>query len=83
MLGVPVSTQLHVIERFTRVSDDVINWQVLIADPETYTEPWALELPLTRNTAYTLYEHACHEGNRAVSAILGVARHLEQRPVAK
>lgn len=83
MLGVPVSTQLHVIERFTRVSDDVINWQVLIADPETYTEPWALELPLTRNTAYTLYEYACHEGNRAVSAILGVARHLEQRPVAK
>ncbi len=27
--------------------------------------------------SYTLYEYACHEGNRAVSNILGNARHAE------
>ena len=80
--GVPVSRSLKLVERFTRVGEDALDWQVRVEDPEVYTGPWTLELPLKRDLSYTLYEYACHEGNRAVSNILGNARHaeLEQAP---
>ena len=77
MHGVPVSRALRLVERFTRVAEDALDWQVRVEDPEVYTGPWTLELPLKRDMSYTLYEYACHEGNRAVSNILGNARHAE------
>ena len=77
MHGVPVSRSLRLVERFTRVAEHALDWQVRVEDPEVYTEPWTLELPLERDMSYTLYEYACHEGNRAVSNILGNARHAE------
>ena len=80
MHGVPVSRSLKLVERFTRVAEDALDWQVRVEDPEVYTEPWTLELPLERDMSYTLYEYACHEGNRAVSNILGNARHAELGP---
>ena len=77
MHGVPVSRSLRLVERFTRVAEHALDWQVRVEDPEVYTEPWTLKLPLKRDMSYTLYEYACHEGNRAVSNILGNARHAE------
>ena len=77
MHGVPVGRALKLVERFTRVAEDALDWQVRVEDPEVYTAPWTLELPLKRDMSYTLYEYACHEGNRAVSNILGNARHAE------
>ena len=80
MHGVPVSHALTLVERFTRVAENVLDWQVRVEDANVYTQPWALELPLKRDMSYDLYEYACHEGNRAVTGILGSARHLEQHP---
>ena len=80
MHGVPVSTSLRLVERFTRVADDILDWEVRVEDPEIYTQPWTLELPLVRDPDYILYEYACHEGNRAVTGILGGARYVETRP---
>ncbi len=77
MHGVPVSRSLKLVERFTRVAEGALDWQVRVEDPEVYTGPWTLELPLKRDMSYTIYEYACHEGNRAVSNILGNARHAE------
>ena len=77
--GVPVSRALTLVERFTRVAEDILDWQVLVEDPNVYTQPWTLELPLRRDPDYTIYEYACHEGNRAVTGILGGARHVERR----
>ena len=79
MHGVPVSPELKLVERFTRVAEDALDWRVRVEDPPVYTQPWTLELPLERNMSYTLYEYACHEGNRAVGNILGAARVLERR----
>ena len=79
MHGVPVSQALKLVERFTRVADDILDWQVRVEDPEAYTQPWTLELPLRRDMSYTVYEYACHEGNRAVTGILGSARHFERQ----
>ena len=82
MHGVPVSRELRLVERFTRVAEDVLDWDVRVEDPNVYTRPWTLELPLKRDMSYDLYEYACHEGNRAVTGILGGARHEERQQAA-
>ncbi len=83
MHGVPVTRGLRVIERFTRVSEDVLDWRATVEDPSVYTAPWTLELPLTRDPAYDLYEYACHEGNYAVPNILRGARVQERMAAAE
>ena len=75
--GIPVSTKLHVVERFTRVSPGTIQYEVTVRDPEIYTQPWKIAMPLTADPEYVLYEYACHEGNMAVELILGGARAQE------
>jgi len=82
MHGVPVSPELRLVERFTRVAENLLDWQVRVEDPVVYTQPWTLELPLRHDMRYDLYEYACHEGNRAVTGILGGARHEERERAA-
>ena len=82
MHGVPVTRDLRVVERFTRVSEDILDWRVTIEDPQVYAAPWTLELPLTRDPAYDLYEYACHEGNYSVPNILRGARVKEREAAA-
>ena len=73
---------LRVTERFTRVSEDVLDWRATVEDASVYAAPWTLELPLTRDPSYDLYEYACHEGNYAVPNILRGARVQERRAAA-
>ncbi len=42
------SEALHVIERFTRKSPDVLDYQVMIEDPKVFTRPWKIQMPLYR-----------------------------------
>jgi hypothetical protein len=61
--GIPTSDQLHVAERFTRVSDRTIDYEVTITDPKVFSSPWKIAMPLTRDDSYQMFEYACHEGN--------------------
>jgi hypothetical protein len=66
---------LHLIERFTRVAEDQLNYQITVDDPTTWTAPWTAELHLKRRAAEQIYEYACHEGNYfTMMGILGAAR---------
>jgi hypothetical protein len=42
------SEQLHVIERYTLMSADHINYEVTIEDPKVFTRPWKMRMPLYR-----------------------------------
>ena len=42
------SDKLHVVERYTRTSPDVISYQATIEDPEVFTRPWKIAMPLYR-----------------------------------
>jgi hypothetical protein len=42
------SDQLKVTERYTRTSPDVISYEATITDPETFTRPWKISMPLYR-----------------------------------
>jgi hypothetical protein len=72
------SEELRVIERFTRVSDDVIQYRFTIEDKATWTRPWSAETPMVKTTG-PLFEHACHEGNYGLYNTLVGARLEEKR----
>jgi hypothetical protein len=42
------SEALHVVERFTPKSPDVLDYQVTIEDPKVFTRPWKIQIPLYR-----------------------------------
>ena len=42
------SISLHVEERYTPISDNHLMYEATITDPETYTRPWTVKLPLYR-----------------------------------
>jgi hypothetical protein len=68
------SHRLHLVERFTRVSPDTIDYEVTADDPTTWTKPWTVLIHLKQMTV-KIYEYACHEGNgHSMLAILAGAR---------
>jgi hypothetical protein len=42
------SEALHVVERFTPVSADVLDYQATIEDSKVFTRPWKMQMPLYR-----------------------------------
>ena len=70
---------LHLVERFTRSGPDTLTYRVTLSDPETWEEPWTVELPLQRREQ-AIYEFACHEGNHSIEGMLKTARIEEDRP---
>ena len=42
------SIGLHVVERFTMVSENHMEYEATLDDPETFTRPWTVKLPLYR-----------------------------------
>jgi hypothetical protein len=42
------SDALHVVERYTRPSPDVISYEVTIEDPKVFTRSWKMSMPLYR-----------------------------------
>src|SRR5688572_86754 len=42
------SDELHVVERYTRTSPDVMWYEATIEDPKVFTRPWKMSMPLYR-----------------------------------
>ena len=64
---------LHLVEKFTRVDANTINYEFTIDDPTAFTKPWTAQLPMQAIDGL-VYEYACHEGNHAMRNILSAAR---------
>jgi hypothetical protein len=61
------SEQLHVIERYTLASANHINYEATIEDPEVFTRPWKISMPLYRrlDTNMQLLEYECYQFGEA------------------
>ena len=68
---------LHLVERFTRLDADTLEYRFTVEDPTTWTRPWTVAYPMTRTDA-PVYEYACHEGNYGLRDILSGARYEER-----
>src|ERR1051326_3704852 len=57
------SDKLHVIERYTRSSPDVISYEATLEDPEVFTRPWKISMSLyrRRETNAQLLDFKCVE----------------------
>ena len=57
------STALHLVERFTPISPDAIQYEVTIEDPNVFTRPWTISMPLYRRLEpnMQLLEYRCIE----------------------
>jgi hypothetical protein len=59
MAGNYHSDALHVVERYTKVDDNTLDYEVTIEDPKVFTRPWTMKMPIRRQTE-PLYEYECH-----------------------
>ena len=56
------SEALHVVERYTLMGPNHINYEVTIEDPKVFTRPWKMSMPLYRRVEpnFQLLEYECH-----------------------
>jgi hypothetical protein len=57
------SDALHIVERYTRVSRDRIDYDVTMEDPNVLTKPWSLSSSLMLRDGTRLQEYVCAENN--------------------
>jgi hypothetical protein len=79
--GAGTGKTLQLTERFTRVGPDRVDYQFTINDPETYTRPFTVLVPMVRSDG-DMFEYACHEGNYGMVNILSGARVEEKEAEA-
>ena len=75
------STDVRVVERFTRMDADTLEYEYTVTDPDTWAAPWTVNLPMVRSDL-PLFEYACHEGNYAMETMLTGAR-TDERAAAE
>ena len=67
------TSSARLVERFTRVDEDTLEYQFTVTDPETWSSSWTASVPLRLNPE-PMFEYACHEGNYSMPIMLGGAR---------
>ena len=75
------STNLKLIERYTRVEADTLAYEVTMEDPTVWVAPWTVRQELKRQSGQQnriYYEPRCHEGNYGLAAMFIGARVREQ-----
>jgi hypothetical protein len=55
---------LRLVERYTRIDEKTLNFEVTIEDPAVFARPWTARAPHNLDPEYVIYEYACHEGNQ-------------------
>jgi len=70
------SDALHVVERWTLVGPNRIQYEATLDDPKAFTRPWKIAFAVNRRQekVYEIFEDSRWEGERAVAPILEVGR---------
>ena len=55
------SDALHVVERYTRTSPDVISYEATLEDAKVFTRPWKIRMPLYRRQDTQILDFKCAE----------------------
>ncbi len=76
--GTRHTERLRIVERFTRIAEDTIQYDVTVEDANTWAAPFRILVPLTTQPGYRVFPFECHEGNMALRNILAGARVEEQ-----
>lgn len=69
--GVPHSTQLHLVERFTRTNFYTLVYNVTVDDPGAYTAPWSGGWYINWVAGNEPFDYLCQENNKDPGAMIG------------
>ncbi len=56
------STAMKMTERLTRTDPEMLDYELRIDDPKTYTQPWTIRMTLTPQAGYEIYEYRLPRG---------------------
>jgi len=76
----PSTTGMRTVERLTRVSDNRIDYEMTVEDPEVLTDKFTFGYPMFLDPGYQFYEYACHEDNTAVRNFIETSRYERANP---
>jgi hypothetical protein len=75
---------LKLVERFTPIGPNTVEWAVTAEDPHTWARPWTFAMNLTKkDQSQQPFEYACHEGNYGLRNILSAARSVDKEADGK
>ena len=77
------SDALHVVERWTLVGPDRIEYEATLEDSKVFTRPWRIAFQVNRNKQanYEIFEDARHEGEQDVAEIVLGGRRAKEAGV--
>jgi hypothetical protein len=70
----PTSEQMKITEKFTRINDQFLIYEIKTEDPVVLTHSWTARFPLKVDPNYKLLEYTCHEDNRVIGDWISVSR---------
>ena len=53
--GVTYRATLHLVERFTRLADDTLDYEMKVTDPSQFTEPWKIAFQIYKSPAEQVF----------------------------
>ena len=62
----PTSDQMKITEKFTRINNDYLIYEIKTEDPVVLTHSWTARFPLKLEADYKLLEYSCQEDNHVV-----------------
>jgi hypothetical protein len=68
---VPHTTQLHLIEKYTRTALDTMRYELTVDDPGAYTAPFTGVSNLRWENGTELFEYVCQQENYAFTLMVG------------
>jgi hypothetical protein len=60
----PHTSQLHLIEKYTRTSLNNLHYEATMDDPGAYTRPWTIAFDLAWGSDWAIREYICQGNNR-------------------
>ena len=79
--GLRHSDRMKLTEKWKRVADGIVQYQVTVDDPVTYARPFTMSFPWTPLSGDVILPYECHEGNLAIENSLSAER-AEDRALA-
>ncbi len=70
----PISDQMKMTERFTRMNKDYLMYTITVDDPVVLTHSWTARFPLKLDNGFKILEYACTEDNTMIPHWISVTR---------
>jgi hypothetical protein len=74
----PHTTQLHLVEKYTRTSVGSMRYELTIDDPGAYTRPFTATSNLRWEDGTELFEYVCQQANYAGNLMVGVGTSVDR-----